>query len=314
MRRVVHKLWLAALLGLTTASFAAAQCPTNYAQIIATKLGGATPLASGRMTVTAHDAANAPLNYGVLGQGTELMTPKIDSVVNGALVNPLCLPLAGATTTPVVYHFVVRDTRAGSSGAVVLDVDNVAITAAPFSLDTYSYPDNSGFNYFATSLIQIGTVTPLAPGAIPYVTNSGTLGSAILNFGLAGGLTGTISVGQVSAGNTAAVFDSGTPQAGILNFVLPRGPAGVNASVGSLTGNFVDAAVSGTVDGNNKVFTLSGAGTGYSFVYLNGVLLSSGRDYTLSGQTLTLVVAPDPNGLGPGVPDVVRAVSTAAQQ
>ena len=53
-------------------------------------------------------------------------------------------------------------------------------------------------------------------------------------------------------------------------------------------------APSGTLNGTNKVFTLSNTPVKIVSVYLNGLLQEAGaaNDYTISGSTLTMVTAP----------------------
>jgi hypothetical protein len=77
--------------------------------------------------------------------------------------------------------------------------------------------------------VAIGSVTQLATGTAPTVTNVGSPTNAVLNFGIplgAQGPGGTIAVGAVQtiAGNQpATVSNVGTPQNAVLNFALPRG-------------------------------------------------------------------------------------------
>jgi hypothetical protein len=80
--------------------------------------------------------------------------------------------------------------------------------------------------------IQIGTVTTGETGVAASVTNSGNSSSAILNFTLPKGNTGTaatITVGTVttgSPGTAASVINSGTSSNVVLDFTIPRGADG----------------------------------------------------------------------------------------
>jgi hypothetical protein len=68
-------------------------------------------------------------------------------------------------------------------------------------------------------------------------------------------------------------------------------------SFGNITDDvYVDKEVpTGSINSSNTVFTLSNTpDSGSEHVYLNGILQEdAGGDYTLSGLTITFVVAPD---------------------
>lgn len=66
----------------------------------------------------------------------------------------------------------------------------------------------------------------------------------------------------------------------------------VTGSGGSGGGLFAIQDVSGTINGSNKVFTISTAFSGKSFIDLNGQLLTQDTDYTVSGTTVTYTTAP----------------------
>lgn len=65
-----------------------------------------------------------------------------------------------------------------------------------------------------------------------------------------------------------------------------------SGSGGSGGGLFAIQSVSGTINGSNKVFTISTAFSGKSFIDLNGQMLAEDTDYTVSGTTVTYVTAP----------------------
>jgi len=76
----------------------------------------------------------------------------------------------------------------------------------------------------------------------------------------------------------------------------PLGSGGGGFSKIAMEGKFVDNEVpSGLVNGTNKVFTIAKAPnpTTSLKVYWNGQLLLKDSDYTLSGTTITMEVAPD---------------------
>lgn len=69
-------------------------------------------------------------------------------------------------------------------------------------------------------------------------------------------------------------------------------------SAGASGGFVVGETPSGTVDGANKAYTLAHTPvTGSVVVYQNGARLKLTTDYTLSGSTVTFVVAPVANDI-----------------
>lgn len=143
--------------------------------------------------------------------------------------------------------------------------------------------------------IAVGTVTAGTAGGTPSVTNSGTSGSAVLDFVLVPGNTGptgpqgsaaTITVGTVTSvafGGTAAVTNSGTSGSAVLDFVLVTGPQG----------NIGDLAATAPLDYTSSTFSLRyGAGLG-----------------TASGGTLVA----DLSSATPQALDTAGAAGTATQ-
>lgn len=61
---------------------------------------------------------------------------------------------------------------------------------------------------------------------------------------------------------------------------------------GSSGGSFLAETVSGTINGSNVTFTFPTAFTGSSFISLNGQTMVGGVDYTVSGTTITYIMAP----------------------
>lgn len=66
----------------------------------------------------------------------------------------------------------------------------------------------------------------------------------------------------------------------------------------------ITAALSGTVDGANAIFTIPGTITQNCFVYKNGILQTIATMYTLSGQVVTFLYPYIPQ---PG--DVLEAIT-----
>ena len=88
--------------------------------------------------------------------------------------------------------------------------------------------------------VAVGTVTTGAAGSSATVTNAGTSGAAVLNFGIPRGDTGvaaTVGVGTVTTGTpgtSAVVTNAGTSGAAVLNFTIPRGDTGATGPVGPI--------------------------------------------------------------------------------
>ena len=74
--------------------------------------------------------------------------------------------------------------------------------------------------------ISVGTVTSLAPGSTPTVTNSGTQTDAIFNFGIPQGATGApgadgvspaITISTITGGHSVTIIDAAHPQGQTFN-------------------------------------------------------------------------------------------------
>ena len=71
-------------------------------------------------------------------------------------------------------------------------------------------------------------------------------------------------------------------------------PGGLPLELGGSSANFVEEIPTGTLNGVNKIFTLSFTPnpTGSLFLFLNGVLQVISVDYTVTGSTITFTAAP----------------------
>lgn len=101
----------------------------------------------------------------------------------------------------------------------------------------------------SAATVTVGTVSGLASGATPTVTNSGTSSAAVLDFGLpipddgTDGTAATIAVGTVTtlpSGSSATVTNVGTSAEAIFDFELPQGADGAG------TGTVTSVAISGS--------------------------------------------------------------------
>lgn len=99
---------------------------------------------------------------------------------------------------------------------------------------------------------------------------------------------------MTAAEHAAATRNASASQSGILSSADYQSFAGKQASLGFAA--FADRATpSGTKNGSNVIFTLAHTPvSGSEHLYLNGVLQEpgAGNDYTISGATITMAVAP----------------------
>lgn len=101
------------------------------------------------------------------------------------------------------------------------------------------------------------------------------------------------AVGDLILGGTVVAGVATPTRLGIgaNNYVLTsNGSSAIWSAAAVTTGGAIQIAVSGTQNGINLVFTLAAAVTaGVALVFLNGQLLTSTVDYTISGTTLTFI-------------------------
>jgi len=127
---------------------------------------------------------------------------------------------------------------AAVESSTVIQITNIGSSANASAGTTISTGQYVGISSVIPNL-TIGTVTGLSAGSSPTVTNTGTNGAAILNFGLpagANGTTPTITIGTVtslSSGSTPTVSNTGTSTAAVFNFGIPAGASGTNGTNGT---------------------------------------------------------------------------------
>jgi hypothetical protein len=129
-------------------------------------------------------------------------------------------------------------TNSGSTSAAVLDFVLVPGNTGPQGATGDTGPQGPA------ATVEVGTVTSVPSGGTASVTNTGTSGSAVLDFVLVDGDTGptgpqgsaaTVTVGTVGFVDypgPGTVTNSGTSGSAVLDFVLVRGPQG---AIGDLT-------------------------------------------------------------------------------
>jgi hypothetical protein len=139
------------------------------------------------------------------------------------------------TSDPTIYMTGTVTSYNAGTGAMVVSVDTAA-GAGTFTDWTVTLAGATGATGPAAT-IAVGTVTTLAAGSAATVSNSGTSGAAVFDFGLPQGATGpsgTVAVGTTTtgaAGSSASVTNSGTSTAAVLDFTIPRGDTGTAATV-----------------------------------------------------------------------------------
>jgi hypothetical protein len=294
MRRRLASSLLASLIlasALATAPASAiAQCPTNFANITAAQIGANTPLQTGKLSVTATDSSHNPINFTVPGSGIGLMRAWTRNVVNGAITLPLCLPRTDRTSSPVGYHFQIRDTSAGGGNAIVLDQYDVAILADTWSLDTYSFlPQRSPYTLAANIAPWAGPIGPPGPagsaaalvdsvtGAI-YIIKNGALvtlagnasyqtlassGGSLFSLRLYGAVPTLVPVSS-TAPNTVILTDQSA--ASTYWSVTVDNQGGVSlAQVSSSTGALASLPIVDTGDGVTKLLSISNGAPALSY-------------------------------------------------
>jgi collagen type VII alpha len=194
----------------------------------------------------------------------------------------------------------VTVTNSGSSGAAVL---NFIIPQG--QTGTTGAAGSTGAAGTAAT-ITVGTVSSLAVGSTPTVTNVGTSNAAEFNFGIPVGATGatgptgstgaaaTVAVGTVStgaAGTSATVTNAGTSNAAVLNFTIPQGVAGSTGATGTAGPNQVTTStttnITGILKGNGTDVAQAVAGTDYDAAGAATTAQTNAETYSANANNLT---------------------------
>ena len=154
-----------------------------------------------------------------------------------------------------------------------------------------AFGDSSGHNIFVgapTTVTQYAIKLPSAQGGV----NTTLLNDGSGNLSWASSLSTTLPSGDIFVGNGSNVATA-TPMTGDVTITN----AGVTSITGGLTSHFVTREVpSGSINGSNVTFTLANTPlVGTECIYYNGLLqnVGAGNDYTISGSTITFVIAPE---------------------
>jgi hypothetical protein len=146
--------------------------------------------------------------------------------------------------------------------------------------------------------VRISTSALISAESTPLIPISGVSGlqSELLLRPMAGT---SFAVSRTAVINATGGIDGAAGNAG--DCVHVDGTSGTCGTGGSSALTFVDAETpGGTVDGSNVTFTLSLAPNpaGSLLIFLNGLLMRTGVDFTLSGQVVTFVAgAPQPGDI-----------------
>lgn len=288
------------------------QNTTGQAGTVATIAGLVT--AGNNVTLTGLGTLASPFTIGVAGSvGATGATGATGPTGSAATV------AIGTTTTGSIGSQAIVTNSGTSSAAVFNFTIPPGATGATGATGNTGTAGSTGAQGTAAT-IAVGTVTPLSAGSTPTVTNAGTSGAAIFNFGIPAGATGatgstgstgtagtaaTIAVGSVTtgaAGSSATIVNAGTTSAAVFNFSIPQGATGAQGTAGTNGAagpNQVTTATTTTftslLKGNGSTVAQAVAGTDYvlpsgsitgqagTVATISG-LISAGTNITITGS------------------------------
>ena len=169
-----------------------------------------------------------------------------------------------------------------------------------FTLFSGSLPPGLNLSNVSGNTGQI-TGTPTTAGSYSFTllaTNS--VGSASQAYAIvisAPTQRGNVDYDQIQtavrqgSGHKCQMFGGGSVTSGHMAVYDAAGNV-VDGGAPSTVATFVLQTPTGTIDGSNKIFTLSATPTSPLLLFLNGNLQLAGTDYTLSGSTITYATAP----------------------
>jgi hypothetical protein len=207
-----------------------------------------------------------------------------------------------AANTPTPTNYMAGTITSVSGTTLTVNVTEIGGTGtfAAWTISPSGLTGAQGTTGTAAT-IAAGTVTGLAAGASPTVTNAGTSSAAVFNFGIPAGATGstgpanTLTIGTVTtlaAGASATASVTGTAPNQTLNLGIPQGAAGAGSPdattttkgsiqlAGDLAGTAALPTVPGLANKANSTITIT-AGTGLT----GGGDLSANRTLTVSYGT-----------------------------
>ena len=184
---------------------------------------------------------------------------------------------ASAEVTTGMAAWVEEGTTNGSSGWILTTTGAITLNTTSLSFTQFS---GLGQITAGTGLTKTGNTLDVVSGNGGIVVNADNITFTLDGTTLAVGASG---VKVNSSGITATEIATTVAGGGLL------GGAGT-----ALALDFVREAPAGTKNGTNTAFTITNGGmTSGALLYKNGLLLEpAGVDYTLSGTSITMVVAP----------------------
>lgn len=149
---------------------------------------------------------------------------------------------------------------------------------------------------FACDSISTGTYRVFAfqdqDGNLALLENTlnqfATTSASALGAKLSGGADGQLFIGKTDGTFVPATLTEGS------NVTITNGNGSITIAASITSATWVASeALTGTLDGSNTVFTLSNTPIINSqTIYINGLMQDIGDDYTISGNTVTFVIAP----------------------
>jgi hypothetical protein len=125
----------------------------------------------------------------------------------------------------------------------------------------------------AAATIAVGTVTGLAAGATPTITNSGTSSAATFNFGIPAGATGTQGIQGIQGATGATGSTGATGPSGVIAVTSPITNSGTSTSanigINQTLISIANSQVTGSAPTASPVITTSLGTTSTSFDLLN---------------------------------------------
>lgn len=211
--------------------------------------------------------------WGVQSHASTTRTIIVDTLTTSNLSTSY--GMSGATSA-TANAIVARDGNGNTAANSFIPSFQTIATAAGTTTFTVSTPHVTQFTGTSTQTVTLPVVSTLVLGRQYLITNRSTGAVTVNSSG--SNLVQTINAGQellvtcvLTSGTTAASWDA--------TLIVPT----------SSTGAVLETP-SGTVNGSNTVFTLTYApiSTSTLNLFLNGVLLIQGTDYTISSNSITM--------------------------
>ena len=228
----------------------------------------------------AHPVVEAAIRYAFTG-----IKDLNDAV--GALV-PKVNAHGGSITTinETVQSVIVGGTGGGGTGGTGTDIEGMVNIQPPGGVGTSYTTQASDFGGLIVIQSPVTFALTLNSGlTLPFYTFTYNVGTAPITITASTGLINNSGPVSLLPGQFALIFQDTNRNWWVLSGAVP--PGAINFSD--------DETPAGVVDGVNKIFTLthSPSPVGSLELFNNGLMQDAGGDdFTLSGSTITFVVAP----------------------